>query len=242
MAFLDADATCGVDAAAVAWCRGVNPGGQLGVGDQLERAEPTAARGLPPIAAITRPAYTTCAVDREATVRCWGANDFRQANPVDPARILLSPAVPVPEVRFRAVTNSWQSACGLSTDGVLWCWGQMAFWGDTTGPPLRVTVDGESFVELATNGLTIFGRTSSGAVYFWAEYILDGFTRTPKRLPFPVPMTTLAAGDFPVGGRQDRDGVCGVGVDAQVYCSHAVDDPGVWRLTHAGLVPDWNGQ
>jgi hypothetical protein len=236
-----ASAACGIDDAAVARCWGRNTTGQLGLGDSLDRAEPTAVTGLPLARAITAPQRTTCALDAAGSVWCWGENDAGQVNPGANSPAILAPAVPAPALRFRAVANSWLSACGVASDGALWCWGEMSLPRLNGGEPRRVAVD-TAFVELASNGITIFGRTSAGEVYFWAEYEGDGFAATPERLAFPVPITSLSAGRFPVrrvgDGVQGASGVCGIGADAQVYCAApSYTAPPVWRLTSAGMVP-----
>jgi hypothetical protein len=58
-------------------CWGMNDRGQLGVGDERPRAQPTFVEGLPPVARLSAGADEVCAVGREGEVLCWGSNLYR---------------------------------------------------------------------------------------------------------------------------------------------------------------------
>jgi hypothetical protein len=232
----DRPAACGIDEGGTAWCWGKNVAGQLGVGDALDRTVPTPVSGLPLAAAIMAPQRTTCALEAAGPIWCWGDNGWRQATPGSATSIFYSPSIAVPDLRFTTVVNSWQSGCGVAAGGALWCWGQMGLPAGASGPLRRVAVD-TIFTELASNGLMMFGRTAEGDVYYWGELESDGFEGTPTRLPFPTPLSSLAAGRFPADGAA-LHGACGIGTDAQVYCAApSWNTPSVWRLTRGGVVP-----
>jgi hypothetical protein len=188
------------------------------------------------ITKVTSPNLATCALEAAGHIWCWGDNWDGQANPDSSSSRVHFPAIAVPGARFRTVANTWEGTCGISDDGVLWCWGRMGLPAGPLGPVRRVAVD-TAFTEIISGGLAMYGRTVQGEVYSWGEYSGDIFATMPERLPFPLPMSRLTAGRFPVG-EQAPDGVCGIATDGQVYCAspdHRSRE--AWRLTRAGLVP-----
>jgi alpha-tubulin suppressor-like RCC1 family protein len=69
--------TCGLDAQGSAWCWGANRYGQLGVGDTLDRYEPTPVRNDVPFVHMDAGETHICAVDAARNLFCWGDNrDF----------------------------------------------------------------------------------------------------------------------------------------------------------------------
>lgn len=74
------DHTCGVTTAGVAYCWGVNDGGQLGTGwaDRLEHAVPEAVSGGLAFRQVSAGLFHTCGLTLDVAAYCWGWNDSGQ--------------------------------------------------------------------------------------------------------------------------------------------------------------------
>jgi alpha-tubulin suppressor-like RCC1 family protein len=75
---------------------------------------PPAAKPIPggPYAAFASGPRHACAVQRDGSLRCWGANGFGQSTP--------------PSGAFRAVAPGGSHTCAIRDDGRLLCWGGYA--------------------------------------------------------------------------------------------------------------------
>jgi hypothetical protein len=119
---------CGVTAEDALYCWGSAYAGQIGVTGSVQapgcfvacEPRPRRVEGLPPTRAVQVSSFaSSCALDREGVVRCWGeayANGRTTPSPV--------PA-PIPDApRFVALSSTdGGTQCGLTAAGELWCWG-----------------------------------------------------------------------------------------------------------------------
>ena len=139
--------TCGVTAAGTAYCWGANGSAQLGDGTTIDRSSPVP---VPPptgvsFAAVTAGRLHTCGVTPAGTAYCWGSNSVGQLG--DGTVIDRSSPVPVPPptgVSFAAVTAGTAQTCGVTAEGVAYCWGANGSGqlgdGTTTGRLIPVRV------------------------------------------------------------------------------------------------------
>lgn len=109
---------------AVCWGRGLS--GQLGDGT-------TGASGNPPVTVSVHEQWTdistgrliTCALNIGGEAFCWGRNQWGEVGdtllPVNSNQ--LTPNRVVGGVKFASVAAGWLHACGISTAGTLYCWG-----------------------------------------------------------------------------------------------------------------------
>ncbi len=129
--------SCGVATDGVAYCWGRNHAGQLGAGDSLggqDQPTPIPVAGGQQWSMISSGAYFTCGVEGvSGAAYCWGINQSGQlgANSSttcfdennNPYQCALSPLPVSGGLTFSEVSASTQHACGLTTDGVTYCWG-----------------------------------------------------------------------------------------------------------------------
>jgi hypothetical protein len=116
--------TCGIDPEGRLWCWGLNTSGQLGIG----RAGPgwlgptlVALDGTRFVRVATRYG-TTCGVDTEAQLWCWGENGFGQLATDDMRESAVPIRVALPSGTSE-VTVGTTTVCARARDGMLWCWG-----------------------------------------------------------------------------------------------------------------------
>jgi alpha-tubulin suppressor-like RCC1 family protein len=114
-------------------------------------------------------------------------------------------------LRFGALTVATGVSCGLTADGVLYCWGN----GNTRPGRFQSTLTFASVSAVSTTFSNYAcGLDTSGQPYCWGSMLVnvDGahnFGPTPVALPTPVPLSSLSAG---------VSHICGVAASHEAYC------------------------
>ena len=91
-------------------------------------APPAAAFGSsepPPLPSVSAGGYMTCAVQADGTAACWGENEVPSNDVAN-----VSPggaATPPAGVRFLEVNAGYATACGITTEQAVVCWGNDRF-------------------------------------------------------------------------------------------------------------------
>jgi len=117
--------TCALGITGALYCWGKNDKGQLGLGDLIERLEPTPveeAAGWETVAAGWK---HTCAQKRDNTTWCWGDNGDGALGTGD----LVTPqSAPVANVggddKWLQIDLGNGDSCAVDRSGGLWCWGK----------------------------------------------------------------------------------------------------------------------
>jgi alpha-tubulin suppressor-like RCC1 family protein len=111
------------------WCWGENAAHELGDGTADDRGSPVPVRDLPGDAIDVSAGYAhTCALLREGAIACWGSNEHGQCGTGSGPEPQKRPElVPVPEVRFAALTAGRAHTCAVSSEGDVYCWGDTTY-------------------------------------------------------------------------------------------------------------------
>jgi alpha-tubulin suppressor-like RCC1 family protein len=122
--------TCGVTSIGSAYCWGHNEVGELGDGNggpMTYRATPVAVSGGITFEAVSAGKQHTCGVTSSGSAYCWGWNFYGQVG--DGTTIDRSTPVAVSGgLTFEAVSAAqWGHACGVTSRGSAYCWGNNAF-------------------------------------------------------------------------------------------------------------------
>lgn len=125
--------TCGLTTDGRALCWGNNWNGQLGNGSLESANRPIAVTGGLDFVDLSVGGEHTCGVGRDNRAYCWGSNWRGQlgiaTDFTDPDLDAVDLIVPVPTlveggVQFATVAaGSERHTCGLSVDGIVYCWG-----------------------------------------------------------------------------------------------------------------------
>ena len=126
--------TCGVTRSGTAYCWGRNDQGELGSGATGAHGSPTRVGGALAARIVSAGVQFdyTCAVGRDSTLSCWGANCYGQLGTDSTTEQCGSPAMPcstTPKAvhatgAIEDVSAFFSHVCALSASGQVTCWGQ----------------------------------------------------------------------------------------------------------------------
>ncbi|MBK8245893.1 MAG: RCC1 repeat-containing protein [Gemmatimonadetes bacterium] len=171
--------TCALSAAGDAYCWGRGQLGSLGTGDGTRRLVPWPVVGGRKFVAITAADEHACALEADGTAWCWGQNgngelgDGTAVSTATPVRVAGG-------VKFSAIfagggfvsANATGFTCGLTSGGMLLCWGLngagQLMTGTTTGHLTPVQVRGPTrYSTLSTFTAGVCAMGLDGEAYCW---------------------------------------------------------------------------
>lgn len=108
----------------------------------------------------------SCAIKKDGTLACWGANDVGQATP--------------PPGTFRDLSSGHRHSCAVRTDGAVLCWGENAS-GCTEPHP-------GTYVSVGVNAVHSCGVKTDGSIDCW------GGNTAGQQFPPPGSFVAISAG------------------------------------------------
>jgi hypothetical protein len=117
--------SCGLTTAGAAWCWGYGQNGQLGDGIGTDSPIPVEVAGGLTFTALAANATSesTCGLTATGEAWCWGRNGAGSlGNGMDHSAAHV-PAQVMTSLRFVSISISESTACGVSTEGDAYCWG-----------------------------------------------------------------------------------------------------------------------
>ncbi len=231
--------TCVLDANGNAVCWGSNVRGQLGTADSPhgDSILVTHVDKKFKFWSIAAGGAHTCAITNDYSLMCWGWNRYgelgstaRMQNCVSMGATTPCAAAPVPSatgIKFMQVALGRDHTCGLSRDGIAYCWGLNmrgqvgnGRTSDSVQAPTPVLGD-RRYIAIGAGQDYSCAIERGGAVWCWgdAAYHQLGtadstFSATPVKLPLTQPALSIG-----VGGNH----ACVVTVSKQVICWGAED-------------------
>ncbi len=209
--------TCGLTTTGVAYCWGYDYKGQLGDGgarndSQEPVAVDTSGIGNATFTQLSAGTWHTCGLTTEGLATCWGYNDYGQlgnGTDVDSQSPLWVNTDAIGNPSFAHLSAGEGHVCGLTTAGLVYCWGNDAYGQlgdgagsqDSCGPwacsVLAVAVDASAignptFSELYAGGWHTCAVSTEGATICWGRddcgQLGDGGTSVNS----PVPVAVVA--------------------------------------------------
>ncbi|MEP6733014.1 MAG: hypothetical protein ABJE10_20395 [bacterium] len=215
--------TCALTTAGKAYCWGGNLGGELGNGTiSTASATPTAVSGGFTFQSLAVPdGRYVCGLRDDGAAYCWGWNTSGQTGNGTIDTILTTPTAVVGGLHFVSLASGASHTCGLTVDGVVYCWGDntSGVFGDgtvTSSLSPVIAASGMHFKTL-TAGLSITcGTTSADAAYCWGQgtnsQLGNGSNQdalTPVAVSGGIAFKSLTL---------DALGACGVTNTGDAYC------------------------
>lgn len=170
--------TCVLSTAGSVYCWGSNREGQLGREPSVLTFSAAPLKVNAPnirFTQISAGLNHTCALNASGVSYCWGFNGSGQLGIDSTLRSVAVPSAVVGGKRFSAVSAGAYSTCGLSVDGVAFCWGLNssnelgAKVGYSSASPVEVS-GGWTFEKVITGeGNLTCGIETGGRVLCWGE-------------------------------------------------------------------------
>jgi alpha-tubulin suppressor-like RCC1 family protein len=169
--------TCAIQGGGSMLCWGYNFYGELGIGNTDFRNTPTLVTGGTSFKAVGTGLFGTCGLGTTGLAYCWGSRvhgqmgDGQTAHRLTPVPVLGGPSA------FSTIsigkTFGYGFACGLSTTGAAFCWGDNGGGQLGTGnlnnalSPTPVSGGPGTFAEISTGNAHVCARTAAGTAYCW---------------------------------------------------------------------------
>lgn len=182
---------CGITSDHTGYCWGRNDFGQTGSSTLRGTGVTPASLGAHAWSSLSPGRLSTCGVDTVGSGYCWGSNQRGEIG--NPSTLTGSTASPAPtlvtsSVKFKSIATGWEHACGLSTDGTAFCWGDnvngqlgIGTFATSQSSPTAVMTS-EHFSTLAAAGEFTCGLTLDGRAMCWGGnaygQLGDGTTTT----------------------------------------------------------------
>ncbi|GIW52496.1 MAG: hypothetical protein KatS3mg081_1851 [Gemmatimonadales bacterium] len=232
------DHACAIDLQGQAWCWGRNHLGQLGVGEPTEpfgfayQGSPVPVRGNLRFVTLAGAAQSTCGLDGAGEAYCWGSNYFGELGigsfAPPPVRDFRAEPVKVTGgLRFALLEAGTFHVCGLTVQGVAYCWGNNSagqVGSDSVERCMQLcrTAPDSVRTELRFTNLALGGRHTCGVVvggdvYCWGangsgqlgSTAVTSFSSRPVKVDADVKFTSIAAGG---------NNTCGLTNDGTAFC------------------------
>jgi len=172
--------SCGLELSGAAWCWGFGANGQLGAGQGSSSRVPVPVAGgltFGTLAANAN-AASTCGLTATGEAWCWGSNRSGSLGIGTDAGAVFLPTQVMTSVRFLSIDIGDGAACGVSTDGDAYCWGDntqgqlgvgsAGVDGGLAGSNSPLAVQGgEKFIQVATDGLHACAPRGTGTLFCW---------------------------------------------------------------------------
>jgi alpha-tubulin suppressor-like RCC1 family protein len=181
-----ADHACALTDRGDAYCWGSNEFGQLGNGlsDRALHLVPVRVRTDVRFTIVAAGFNHTCAVDRDASAWCWGANDTAQLGDGTTRSAPAPTTIPTrvkTDVKFKTIGPGGGHTCGVSVGGVGYCWGgnwhgQLGVGnrdGDAAAPccyrvPTAIRTD-VKFQSAVAGGISSCAVATDGRAFCWGS-------------------------------------------------------------------------
>lgn len=203
---------CGVTTGSVPYCWGENGDGQLGDGTDVDQYVPVAVDIDVELVSVSASFAGACGLDPDGVAYCWGANQRGEAG-VGTTEPTDGPQPVAGDLRFAELSLGGSSihACGLTTDGEAYCWGE----GWDVVP--EAVPGGHTFRTLVGGGGHACALTEDGVAYCWGDnsYGQLGDGSTVPSLETPVAVTGGLTFASITGGNSHT---CALTDEGAAYC------------------------
>ncbi len=233
------DHACGLTPTGEAYCWGGNYYGQLGnsdvpwINDDFHPPSLVMAPGGATWSAVSAGYRYTCGVTADGRGHCWGWNNNTRLATIDTGSLVRVPSEVRGGSRWRSIDSGYQHTCGVTTGGVVLCWGYNFYGqlgsGTSLGAYLSPTTVSAatglahgSVRSVSVASMHTCAVTNANRAYCWGYNANGqlglGHTTSPQTSPQPV-VAVAGLGTSEVASIQASPfGACAVSSSKDVYC------------------------
>lgn len=197
------------------------------------------------LSSVAAGALLTCGLTTSGAAYCWGDNNWGELGSGATGPYSSTPVTVTGGHTFVGVVAGLAHACGLTSSGEAWCWGDNADAQIGTGvaggvhPTPQLVTGGHTFAALAAGNYHTCGRTTAGEVWCWG-YGLLGALGTGASIVSPTPLKAAAPAGTTFKGITSGNGhTCGLTDAGQLYCwgYNAMGQVGLGSTSQAVFAP-----
>ncbi|MFL5619068.1 MAG: trypsin-like peptidase domain-containing protein [Gemmatimonadaceae bacterium] len=217
--------TCALRRDGAAFCWGSNDHGELGSGARAASPSPAPVSTPLRFASVSTGSTFACALTTDGRAYCWGNAGFedegRAVVPGDRMARRL-PAAVAGNLTFASLSAGGDHACGVTTAGVAYCWGdnEHGQLGDGTTTmreaPVRVATD-LRFRSVSAGLLHSCGLATDGRVYCWGNNAWGAVGSGAAGTRHPRPVAVGGSLRFAMVSAGDLS-TCAVSTTGAGYC------------------------
>ncbi|MFW6079357.1 MAG: hypothetical protein ACODAE_07045 [Gemmatimonadota bacterium] len=115
--------TCGIATDGDAYCWGRNSSGELGVGDDANRASPAAVASAVEFDRLGSGTHHACGIAADGAAYCWGRNHDGRLGTGTTEINRKTPTAVAGGHAFASIHGTNDHTCGVTTSGEVYCWG-----------------------------------------------------------------------------------------------------------------------
>lgn len=241
--------TCGIATDGQGYCWGSNGDNRLGHGGTGARYEPDLIAGDYRWTQLSAGSSNTCGVTVDGEGYCWGFPSTRLGLGYTPTQSVGTPTrVADPDgsepLKWTMILAAHLSTCGLTTDGVVYCWGPdqpgrlgLGDIGGSFNRPTTPIASSERFVYLSGKEQHFCAVTAAGDAYCWGLNTSGELGNGTSGDTIPTP--TLVSGGHKFAQIQvSRSFTCGLTFDGDAYCWGLADDGRLGNGATSGIYPE----
>jgi alpha-tubulin suppressor-like RCC1 family protein len=217
--------SCALRRDGAAFCWGSNEHGELGSGARGEAVSPSPVSTSLKFASVSTGSTFTCALTTDGHAYCWGnAGAEDEALAVVPGGRIerrIPSAIPG-DLTFASLSAGGGHACGVTTSGVAYCWGDNDYGqlGDgtttTREAPVRVATD-VRFRSVSAGKLHTCALATDGRAYCWGDNAWGAIGNGAAGARQPRPIAVSGALRFSMVSAGELYS-CGVSTTGAGYC------------------------
>ncbi len=166
--------TCGIATTGLVYCWGSNALGALGNGTITNTSTPILIGSNETFSSIAAGRRATCGLTTSGKAYCWGWNWLGTLGSPTQTEYVLVPTPVSGDYTFSSISLKGRTACGITTTGISYCWGEgeRGQLGNgnprSSSTPKKVSGD-QNFTQISNNGDHTCGTSTTGATYCWGN-------------------------------------------------------------------------
>jgi len=215
---------CAIRTDGTLWCWGDNSDGELGTGDTADASSPVQVGAATDWTEVSADSGNTCGVRADHSAWCWGLDNSGQLGIGTFGAQYDSPVqVPGGDV-WSSVSVGILSACGVRTDGTLWCWGdnfsdELGRTGPSRPSPAQVGTR-TSWTRVSASDLASCALSGPTTLWCWGANEYGGLGRGYDSGPRPNPGKVGTSTNWisVSAGQIGLSAVCAIQRDWSLWC------------------------